>query len=195
MKTLKSIFAIVIFTITLISCSKNKSDDDELTIVEPQYPLKDLIYNGNLEEGYSYTDEPFYLEIGYQFKSFKNGQIIALGLRLPDNQEYRVTLWNAETEEVLATTQINSSAGIFIFEDIEPINIISGVDYFVSVNTNDYYIVKNSEGGEQSVFPMESGDILLTGYGSNFGTAQVFPETISQESCLGMVDLKFIENN
>lgn len=194
MRTLKSIFAIVVFSIALISCSKNNSEE-ELTIVEPLYPLKELIYNGNLEEGYSYTNKPFYLEIGYQFRSFKNGQITALGLRLPDTQEYRVTLWNAETEEVLATIQINSSAGIFIYEDISPINITSGVEYFVSVNTNDYYIVKNSESGEQPVFPIESGDILLTGYGSSLGTSQTFPENISQQSCLGMVDVKFIENN
>lgn len=195
MKALKLILVTTTMVAVLLSCSKSNNDDDEFIVADPQYPFKELMYNGNLDEGYSYTDKPFNLEVGFQFKSFKAGRITELGIRLPDNDEYRVTLWNAETKEVLATQQIISSADIFIFEAINPVNIISGVAYFVSVNTNDYYIVKNSESGELPVFPIESGDILLTGYGSSFGTSQTFPESILQNSCLGMVDIKFIENN
>lgn len=195
MKTLKIIVAATALVSVLLSCSKNNNDDDELLIVEPQYPFKELIYNGNLDEGYSYTNKPFNFEVGFQFKSFKSGQITGLGIRLPDNDEYRVTLWNAETKEILANQQIVSSSNIFVFEAINPVNIIAGVEYFVSVNTNDYYIVKNSQGGELDVFPIESGDILLTGYGSNMGVSQTFPSQIVQHSCLGMVDVKFIESN
>ncbi|SDX99383.1 protein of unknown function [Lutibacter oricola] len=195
MKTLKSILVLAVLISTIISCSKNDEEDELILTVDPQYPLKELIFNGEVEQVYTYINKPFKLEVGYKFKTFKNGEITALGVRLPDNESYRVTLWNADTEEILATQQVLSSAGILSFENIEAVQITSGTNYFVSVNTSDYYSFKNAESGEIDIFPIESGDVLITAYGNYVGVNQILPTTYSESSYLGMVDIKFIPNN
>ncbi|MDO5980519.1 DUF4082 domain-containing protein [Flavivirga spongiicola] len=193
MKAQKIILGLTIIALSLFNCSKN---DDEIEIVEveaiPQYPMKSLIESGHMQVNYQKVDGPSIFEIGYKFKSFKDGKITALGIRVPNNDIYRVTLWNVETETILATTMVTSSSGLLSFEAIEPITISSGTAYFVSVNTNDYYQFTNAG---NDLFPVEMGDILISGYGSNYGTSQTLPDTFSETSYLGMVDIKFVPNN
>ncbi len=193
MKAQKLIWGLIFIGILFNSCSK----DDEIEVIEveeatPQYPMKSLIESGHMQVNYQKVNSPSTFEMGYKFKTFKNGKITALGLRIPNNETYRVTLWNVETETVLATAMVNSSSGLISFEDIEPITIASGTTYFVSVNTNDYYQFTNAG---NDLFPTEMGDVLISGYGSNFGTSQTLPTTFSETSYLGMVDIKFVANN
>lgn len=191
MKAQKIILGLLIIGICFSSCSKN---DDEIEVIEsiPEYPMKSLIETGHMQVNYEKTNGPITFEIGYKFKSFKNGTITALGIRVPNNGVYRVTLWHVETEEILATTNITSSSGLLSFEDIAPVIINSGTAYFVSVNTNDYYLF-NDLGND--LFPVEIGNILISSYGSNYGTSQTMPTTFSETSYLGMVDVKFIAEN
>ncbi len=193
MKAQKLIWGLIFIGILFNSCSK----DDEIDVIEveeatPQYPMKSLIESGHMQVNYQKVNSPSTFEMGYKFKTFKNGKITALGLRIPNNETYRVTLWNVETETILATAMVNSSSGLISFEDIEPITIASGTAYFVSVNTNDYYQFTNAG---NDLFPTEMGDVLISGYGSNFGTSQTLPTTFSETSYLGMVDIKFVANN
>ncbi|MDO5971087.1 DUF4082 domain-containing protein [Flavivirga aquimarina] len=192
MKTQKIILGLLILGLNFVSCSKN--DDDDVQIVEntPEYPMKSLIEDGVIELKNTTLNSPNTFELGYKFKSFKNGQITALGIRVPDNDIYRVTLWNVDTEEILKTINITSSSGLLSFEDIEPVNIESGTLYFISINTNDYYIF-NDDGNV--VFPVETDNILVTGYGSKLGQNQSLPTQFTNTAYLGMVDIKFTANN
>ena len=192
MKTQKIILGLLIIGLCFVSCSKN--DDDNAPIVEstPQYPIKSLIENGNMQLKYEKVDWVNTFELGYKFKSFKDGKITALGIRVPNNDVYRVTLWNVDTEEILITKNITSSSGLLSFEDINPVNVSSGVSYFVSINTNDYY---RFDDFGNDIFPVEIGDLLITGYGSNFGISQTLPTTFTKAVYLGMVDIKFTANN
>ncbi len=188
MKSQKVYLVLILIGLFFNSCSKN---DDEITVVEasPQYPMKSLIESGHMQVTYQKIDGPVTFELGYKFKSFKDGEIVALGIRVPNNDVYRVTLWNVDTEEILVTKNIVSSSGLLSFEDINSVNIYSGINYFVAINTNDYYQFSSPNTG---LFPVESNDILITGYGSNFGTSQTLPTTFSEQSYLGVVDMKFI---
>ncbi|TGV03979.1 DUF4082 domain-containing protein [Flavivirga rizhaonensis] len=191
MKAQKLIWGLIIIGIFFNSCSK---DDDEIEVVEAtsQYPMKSLIESGHMQVNYQKVNSPSTFEMGYKFKTFKSGKITALGIRVPNNETYRATLWNVETEAILATVMVVSSSGLLSFEDIEPITIDSGTTYFVSVNTNDYYQFTNAG---NNLFPIEMGDVLISGYGSNYGTSQTLPTTFSETSYLGMVDIKFVANN
>lgn len=191
MNTQKIILKLIVILITFNSCSKS---DDDATIIEaiPQYPMKSLIESGHMQVTYEKVNEPVTFELGYKFKSFENGKIIALGIRVPSNGEYRVTLWDLETESILSTKNITSSSGLLSFEDIAPIDIDSGTDYYVSINTNDYYQFSSPEEG---LFPVETGDILITGSSSSSGTDQTLPVVFSEQFYLGIVDIKFIPNN
>ncbi|GAA3580907.1 hypothetical protein [Snuella lapsa] len=192
MKVQKAILKLIIISALFISCSKD--DDSDLIEQAPQYPMKTLIETGHMELKSTMQQWVSHFEVGYKFKTFKNGKITALGIRVPHNDSYRVTLCNAETEEILVTKNIVSSSGLLSFETIDPINIASGVAYFVSVNTNDYYTFNDSG---NAMFPVESGDVLITDYGVRSGTNpdQIMPVQYSKVSYVGMVDIKFIPNN
>lgn len=190
MSARKVIWVLSLVVMCFTSCSK---DDEEVIVNEPaQYPMKTLIESGHMNVTYEKVDWVNTFELGFKFKSFKNGNITALGVRVPNNKSYRVTLWNLDNEEVLVTSYVQATSGLISFQDIQPIAINSGVSYFVSVNTNDYYQFSN---GGNDLFPVESGDVLITGYGSYFGTSQMLPPTFSNTAYLGMVDIKFVENN
>ncbi|MFI1773796.1 hypothetical protein [Thalassobellus citreus] len=191
MNTQKIIFKLIITLLTFSSCSKD--DNEEIDdVFMPQYPMKALIESGYMQVTYEKVNEPDTFEFGYKFKSFKNGKITALGIRVPNNGIYRVTLWNVDTEEILITKHITSSSGLLSFEDIDDVNVDSGTNYYVSINTNDYYQFSSPEEG---LFPVESGDILITGASSNLGTEQVLPFAFSEQFYIGIVDVKFVPNN
>ncbi len=191
MKTQKIILKLIIIVLSFSSCSKS---DDHAEIIEatPEYPMKTLIEDGVMALKSTKIDFPVTFELGYEFKSFKNGKITALGVRVPDNDTYRVTLWNVDTEEILKTVDVISTSGLLSFEDIEPINIESGITYFVSINTNDYYVF-NDDGNV--MFPVESDNILVMGYAVKPGFNQFLPTQLIKTSYLGMVDIKFTANN
>lgn len=192
MKVQKLIWGILLLTTVYSSCSKN--DDIEIETVLPQYPMKTLIESGHMQLKQTMPNWVNHFEVGYRFKTFKEGKITALGIRVPENDDLRVTLWNADTEEIIKTQIIISTSGLLSFEDIEPLDIKSGVPYFISVNTNSYYIFN---GGGNAIFPVESGDLLITDYGVRPGTNpdQIMPTQYSKTSYIGMVDIKFVPNN
>lgn len=192
MKVQKLVWGLIFIGIVLTGCSKN---DEEIIIeAEPQYPMKTLIESGHMELKNTMPNWINHFEVGYKFKTFKNGKITALGIRVPENDDFRVTLWDADTEEIILSKQITSTSGLLSFEDIEPVNIESGVTYFVSVNTNSYYTFND---GGNVIFPIESGDVLITEYGVRSGTNpdQIMPSQFSKTSYVGMVDIKFIKND
>ncbi|WP_248722957.1 DUF4082 domain-containing protein [Seonamhaeicola sp. ML3] len=180
---------LICVTISVFSCSKNDAPIVEST---PEYPMKTVMEDGAMTLKSTKINGVNTHEIGYRFKTFKNGKVTALGIRVPENDIYRVTLWNADTQEILKTAYITSTSGLLSFEDIEPVNIQSGTTYFVAVNTNDYYVF-NDDGN--TIFPVESNNILLLGYGAQFGTNQVLPPNIVKTVYLGMVDIKFVPDN
>lgn len=188
MKIQKLILALVI--LSALSCSK---DDDAITVdSSPEYPMKTLMEEGAMELKSTKINGINTHEIGYRFKPFKNGKITALGVRVPENDTYRVTLWNADTQEILKTAYVTSTSGLLSFEDIEPIQIQSGTEYFIAVNTNDYYVF-NDNGN--SIFPVESNNVLIVGYSAQFGANQALPQSVIKTAYLGMVDIKFVPNN
>lgn len=191
MKTSRLIIPILFLILSLSSCSRN-NDDIETIQLPPQYPMKTLMEEVHMEVKYTKVNWVNTYEMGYEFKSFKNGKITALGIRIPDGGDFRVTLWNADTEEILVTTQVVSTSGLLSFEEINPIQIQSGVRYHVSVNTNSYYQFSDSG---NILFPIEIGDFLITKSGVNLGTIQSLPTQFSSVSHFGMVDVKFEPNN
>lgn len=78
------------------------------------------------------------------------------------NGEFRVTFWNAETVELLVAKYIVSTAELFSIENIKPKNIEARTAYFISINTDFYYTFNDNL---NQVFPVESGDFLITHYG------------------------------
>ena len=187
MKNLTSGFLFLLL-FTIFGCG---SDKETITIQPSQFPMKTLIENGILDQQSS-VNSPNTFEVGYQFKTFKNGKIVSVSIRVPANGAYRVSLWNFETQQLLNTQQVQSSNGLISTQEISPVQIESSVDYFVSVNTSDYYVF--NKGGDP-IFPSDIGDVLVKGYGTYLGTNQNLPTSFSTTSYLGMVDIEFVPDN
>lgn len=187
MKTKYYYYLLFCFIISL-SCG---NDDVETPPQPSQFPMKTLIENGILDLN-STVNSPNTFELGYLFKTFKNGKIKSVSIRIPSNDSYRVSLWNFDTKELLITQQIQSSNGLISTKEISPITINSSVNYFISVNTNDYYIFNK---GGAVIFPTDIGDVLVKSYGSYLGTTQILPTTFSTTNYLGMVDFEFVPNS
>ncbi|AUC16852.1 hypothetical protein BTO06_17625 [Tenacibaculum sp. SZ-18] len=187
MKNLHLVF-IFLLLFTILGCS---GDKETITIQPSQFPMKTLIENGILDYQ-SGVNSPNTFEVGYQFKTFKNGDIVSVSIRVPANGAYRVSLWNFETQQLLHTEQVQSSNGLISTKEISPIPIESSVDYFVSLNTSNYYIF-NKAG--DPIFPSDIGDVLVKGYGTYLGTNQDLPTSFSTTSYLGMVDIEFVPDN
>lgn len=181
---------LVLAVLVVFSCSKN--DDAAIISIAPEYPMKYLMESDVVTLHSTKFNSVNNSELGYRFKTFKNGKITALGVRVPDNDTYRVTLWNADSEEILTTAYVTSISGLLSFEDVEPVHINSGTEYFVGLNTNDYY--RFSDNGN-AMFPAESNNVLILGYSSQFGSGQALPPNTSKTVYLGVVDVKFTPNN
>lgn len=178
----------ILFLVVFSSCSS----DDEATPEQPaQFPMKSLIESGVLDLQ-STVNSPNTFEVGYQFKTFKSGKIKSVSIRVPANGDFRVSLWNFDTQNILLTQPITSSNGLISTETITPIDIASSVNYFISVNTSDYYVFNK---GGAVIFPSDIGDVLIKGYGSYLGTSQMLPNTFSTTAYLGMVDIEFVPDN
>lgn len=67
---------IVAMTMVFLSCSKN-NDDNELMEIPSQYPMKELMEAGAMELKSTKVNGPNHFELGYRFKSFKDGEITA----------------------------------------------------------------------------------------------------------------------
>lgn len=191
MKTLK-LLTVIFLTTLLLSCSKNKEDEELYMEITPQYPMKTLLENGVMELKGTKVNSPNTFELGYEFKTFKNGKITAFNVRIPDSEEIRVTLWDAETEEIIYTEYVQTTADLISTIEINPINIISGKNYVISLNTNDYYAFNDN--GNQ-IFPTETNDVFILNYRVKTSTIQQFPSFSSESSYLGVVDIKFVPNN
>ncbi len=191
MKNLKCILLFSLLSLCFFNCS-NDDNGNSVTTGDPHYPMKSFLESGAVQINQTQVNSTVTFELGYRFKSFKNGQITALGIRVPDNESYRVTLWNMDTEEILAIANIQATAELLSFEDIAPVSVESGVDYFVSLSTSDYY--RFGDNGN-TIFPTEQDDIIILGYGTYIGNTQMIPTQFSTTAYLGVVDIEFVPNN
>lgn len=184
----KFIYYYFLFFLISFSCS---SDKEIISEQDSQFPMKALIESGVLDLQ-SNVNSPNTFEIGYKFKTFKSGNIKAVNIRIPANGNYRVSLWNFDTQDLLLTQQVQSSNGLISSENISPLPLEASVNYFISVNTSDYYVLNK---GGNAIFPSDIGDVLVKGYGSYLGTSQVLPTTFSTTVYLGIVDFEFVPNS
>jgi hypothetical protein len=175
--------------------SNCNNDDKETTIAQEQDPLAGFIKSTGLDyiinPKYAPTNSFAFREIGYQFKTTKNGVIKAFTAKTPANQtSLRITLWNVETETILATETVSLIDGIDLRKDITPIPITKGVEYAISFNTEDYYRYFK-ENSANITFPIQVGDISITKAGFSGGSQQRLLNTFPTDHFSGNVSFIF----
>jgi hypothetical protein len=177
--------------ITFTSCSK---DDDPAPYVFPsENPLSGFLSDSGFDEVETENvDQLSNRELGYRFRPTATGAIIALAARIPAvNSNLRVTIWDAESQEVLKTELFNiTSSGIAVTKSIAPVPLVKDHEYMVTMNTNDWYDYRRTDDGSAS-YPVTEANIQVIGFGYAIGTGQTFPNFTATNYVNGDVSFTF----
>lgn len=159
-------------------------------------------------------------EVGFAFRSNRQGSAIGLGLMLPANgYAHTVTLWDSATQEVLARVSVTESNGAFTYTNLtRAIVILANHGYVVGYNTlaignpldtysagNEFYLVNGIyvDGGlgrDLPLVPFTQEFITVEktfvyNYGINEPPANLFPPAADWSSSpngfFGLSDITF----
>lgn len=162
MKPYLFILPIALFTI-VISCKKNN-----ITVqAKAETPMQTIINSNFLDSPIIYENGPY--ELGYRFKSTKNGFITKIGCYVPQNLPYRVSLWDSATQELLVSTTLSvTDSTKFTYKDIAPVNIEAGKKYVISINNfvngsivKRFAFYRKAPYFNQPIFPINIGIITV----------------------------------
>ena len=160
----------------LTSCKKD--DDDKITTYPEENPLEKYLELSKFNEKTSNVINSSNYEFGYKFKPKLKGKINAITFKIPDYAtNIRVTLWNANDKTIVRTITIpKADANIEVKQNIDPIALDPSQEYLLTYNGNDWYERKRGD-GSNTTYPIDAGNISITGYRWQSGTAQTYPNT------------------
>lgn len=193
MKTSKIFFAIVLFTITFASCSKDDEPTPAPVVVIPeQNPLLGyLAASGFDQKTTNYVNSGDY-EFGYSFVPLVNGKMTAIVAKIPDaHLGMRVTIWDKVAGTVIRTENIDiTAANTEVTKAITALDLVKDTEYFITFNSNDWYDHRKTDGSNVT-YPFTVGDIKITSYSYKSGTAQAIPNTPQTNYYAGDCSFKF----
>jgi hypothetical protein len=138
---------------------------DPVSIIH--YPVKEFVETDNsliekIRNRIPGTDPDPYKEVGTRFKTLASGKILGFGGRKPSGrEEIRITLWDAATEEVVATQMVYLDDDDDFAELENPVTLEVGKEYLITFLENSWYYFQPSP--QKSLFPLDAGDIQILG--------------------------------
>jgi Domain of unknown function (DUF4082) len=157
------------------------------------------------------TDIPY--ELGYVFQSSKKGQVTQLVVRMPrDGVEagpemiYTVSLWDYDTQQLLAQTNITTTDIRFTYKNLDnAIPIVSNKKYVVSVfikpvnlpaqTSWSFYSMIKPGGNNTAIpfIPFTSGSLTVLNTQSTLSNTPAFPSTVGyhKDIITGLCDVVF----
>lgn len=186
MKTLKTIFTLLITAVLAISCS---SDKDDAPKFKTENPLEAYYAATGFNTSTNFINSGDY-EFGLVFTPTVKGKIKAITLKLPAvNPAVRVTIWDYTSKAVLRSETVNVvAADAVVTKEISELALDKDKKYMITMNSNDWYN-KNKVDKSNAVYPIVAGNITFNEYRWIGGTAQTFPTTVSSSYNAG--DLSF----
>ena len=192
-----TIYAAVLFLTIGIAATSCKKDNTPKTKTEN--PAKATIdAKSVVDTSYIFGLSSF--EFGNKFYSSRNGNITKLGCKMPQTGNYRISLWNFSTQDLIAATTVAiTDTSKFTYNSVSPIAITSNVRYVISLNNTSsgtpkqYYIYfKKPTTSGASIYPFTSGSITYEDFREKSSTTSTFPSlTLSNWAIVGVPDLQF----
>lgn len=183
MKTLIYTLA-VLLSFSMISCKKDSLDsDNSLKKSKGVQPLSYVMNNQKIADSLinNYGEA---VELGIRFKSSADGIIHQVGLKSPVNAQFPVTIWEASTQKLLATVNVDTKKDEFTYASISPLNIKANTEYVISFNNYNkgesqrYYIAQNRK--REDIYPFYAYGIEFLDFRVSSSTSTKFP-TITPE--------------
>jgi hypothetical protein len=194
MKTIKTAIAMLAMVLFTLSCSKDDDNTADAPVVIA--PLQDPLAGYLTASGFSQkTTNQVNLsdyEFGYSFKPLVSGKMTALVVKIPDARVgLRVTVWDKVAGTVVRTESIDvATAGVEVTKAISPLDLLSGKEYFLTFNSNDWYDRRKTD-GTSVTYPFTVGDIVITSYSFKSGTEQAMPDSPQTTYYAGDCSFKF----
>lgn len=186
--TLKLTTMLCIIALMAISCAKDKTKIEnpmQKVVAEKIVVDSNRLFSNN------------YWELGEKLYFSRNGKITKLGCMMGNKGNFRVSLWDEATKNLIVATTINvTDSTKFIYNSISPVDVVANTRYVLSVNNTDggndklYYIYTKKTGG--TIFPFTNGSVTYESHHETASATSVFPlPTISDTYFAGVPDLQF----
>ena len=198
----KNVFA-VLFVATLISVASCSKSDPAPAQVQPvvitpvTYGEENYFSSYLTTTGFDQTTQIIIdnvnYELGSEFTPTAKGKITKIFVKLPAiNTTLRVTVWDkAAGTKLLTETIVVNSAGTVILQDIADIDLVKDKVYAITMNTNDWYNRKRTDGAA-ATYPVTVGNIKINGYKYISGTAQAYPTVVNNTVNSGDLYFSFL---
>jgi hypothetical protein len=192
MKTLKTIFTIILISLSIVSCSSD--DDKDAVKYNEENPLDAYLAGSGFSQKAVDVKNSANFEYGFSFKPTVTGKINTLIVKIPDvNAALRVTLWDAATKTVIKSETIDvATANVTVEKTISAIALTKDKEYFLTVNSSDW-INRTKTDGSATTYPIVAGNITITGYAfiASTVTETIFPTTARNTYFAGDLSFKF----
>lgn len=176
-KFLKTKLIAVLFALVAITGCRKDDDTPAEKLFPKENPLAMYFQKTGFDEELDkFTNTDFPYESGLGFVPKVKGKINAVTIKIPDDAaNVRVTIWDATTKTSIRTITISSvKADVEMKQAIDPLEIVPTGNYMITFNSDDYYVRKRTDGLDVT-YPVDAGNISITGYSYSIGTAQTFP--------------------
>lgn len=182
--------SVLILFVTIASCKKDK-DPDPVPAPE-QNPLAGYLAASGFDQKTTNQVNAGDYEFGYSFIPLVNGKMTAIVAKIPDVRPgMRVTIWDKVAGTILRTEIMDiTSSGVEVTKPIAALDLVSGKEYFITFNSNDWYDRRKTDNSNVT-YPFTVGDIKITSYSYKGGTAQSIPNTPQLNYYAGDCSFKF----
>jgi hypothetical protein len=160
-KSLLLIFIIALAT-SFISCSKSdKNGSGEENVLEGYLAKTGFNQKSDVAE---FEPAGARVELGYGFIPRVKGKINSFSVKVPEaSNNLKVTLWDLDTKQVIATETVTVEAGKELTKTINPITLTKDKEYGISINTSTAYGHAKND-GSITTYPFTVGNIEITGF-------------------------------
>jgi hypothetical protein len=189
------IFAFLILILVTISCSNDDNKANQVAYNEENPLTAYMALSGFYQKTSVTKNAPVFSESGFSFKPTVAGKINAFIVNIPDvNPALRVTLWDVSTKTILKSETINvPTENVSVEKTITPIALTKDKEYFISINSGDWFVREKKEGVATVSYPIAAGNIIITGFAhvSSKAPEYVFPNSFSDNFYAGDATFKF----
>lgn len=194
MKTNKNIqyksnlLLLLIVMIILVGCAKKTTSTPKPEIT----PIKNaesqsVYYYRYLNNGYSTS-----YEHGITFSSNAKGKITKVGGKVPKAGNYRITVWDDSSKNIITTTNVDLDSISYKYVSITPIEVRANKRYVLSINVlKEAFEIRDNTGID--FLPFYVDGITIHYYSDAKTSTQSFPNRQSYLfKIAGLVDFVFV---
>ncbi len=169
----------------LTACNKEKAPPEELALGAFLADSTSRIVRGNYGN----------IEIGYRFYASRPGRLIKIGTRLPEAGTYAVSVWDSDTQVLLAQqTVTQTGANVLSLQSIKPLTMVPNKKYVISVyygpQPQPIHVIVSK--GPTALLPFTKGSLTVVNAQYRNSQTSTFPSLADNVGIYGYPEVVFV---